>query len=60
MRNSPLRAFAKNNDKKKKETKKDRGWKTYYPNSLIDPNEKDYWEKQAEKAKKYIKGDKKA
>ena len=55
MRNSPLKAFAKNNDKKKKETKKDRGWKTYYPNSLIDPNEKDYWEKQAEKAKKYLR-----
>ena len=39
MRNSPLRAFAKDNDKKKKEDKKDkkdRDWKTYYPNTLID------------------------
>ena len=52
MRNSPLRAFA-NDDKKKKEDKKDRGWKTYYPNSLIDPNEKSWEEKQKEKAKKY-------
>ena len=54
MRNSPLRAFV-NDDKKKKETKKDRGWKTYYPNTLIDPNEKEksWEEKQAEKRKKY-------
>jgi len=39
MRNSPLRAFVKNDDKKK-ETKKDREWKSYYP--MTPEMEKEY------------------
>jgi hypothetical protein len=55
MRNSPLRAFAKKNKKThstQSDTPKKEKWETYYPNTLIDPNEKSYEERMYEKAKK--------